>query len=48
MLLTGGVRTNIFKQGQAEIAVVVNDGESLQQARDFFNGLEEVESVTVA
>ena len=30
MLLTGGVRTNIFKQGTEEIAVVVNDYESLQ------------------
>ena len=47
MLLTGGVRTNIFRQGTDQIVVVFNDWESLSQAKTFFEDLDEVESVKV-
>ena len=47
MLLTGGVRTNIFRQGQEEIVVVMNDRESLDSAKLFFDEKDEVLEVRV-
>ena len=47
MLLTGGVRTNIFRQGQDEIVVVMNDKESLESAKLFFDDKDEVLEVRV-
>ena len=47
MLLTGGIRTNIFKQGPDEIVVILNDDESLRLAKEFFMNLDEIEDVII-
>ena len=46
MLLTGGVQTNIFRKPLTDSFVyVVNDAEKLEQALEFFEGLDEVQKV---
>ena len=47
MLLTGGVRTNIFRQATDEIVVMLNDVESLKMAQDFFENQDEIAEVRV-
>jgi aspartate/glutamate racemase len=47
MLLTGGVKTNIFKNTDTQIVCVLNDAAQLEMAREFFSSQPEVSSVTV-